>query len=180
MTSAANLPEAFPFAGDEIETLQGALERIRRAFAWKCTGLDAAAMRTTWGPSTLTLGGLLKHLAYVEDDTFTRTLHGLELGPPWAGVEGDQFDWAWRTAGEDSPEQLLALWQAAVTRSRAAVAAALADGGPAHVAARPQWGQLPNLRRLLVDMNEEYARHTGHADLIRESIDGLVGEDPPL
>ena len=65
-------------------------------------------------------------------------------------------------------------------RSRAAVTAALADGGldqPAKFTTRS--GESPNLRRVLVDLHDEYARHLGHADLLREAVDGLVGEDPP-
>jgi len=67
-----------------------------------------------------------------------------------------------------------------VERSRAAVTAALADGGldqPAKSTTRS--GESPNLRRVLVDLHDEYARHVGHADLLREAVDGLVGEDPP-
>ena len=73
----------------------------------------------------------------------------------------------------------MALWSAAVARSRSVVAEALADGGLDHQArfVLPD-GRAPNLRRQLIDMIEEYARHVGQADLIRESIDGLVGEDP--
>jgi hypothetical protein len=83
------------------------------------------------------------------------------------------------SAAEDSPEQLMALWQDAVARSRSLVSEALADGGLEQLA-RGAWpdGRAPSLRRLLIDMIEEYARHVGHADLIRESVDGLTGEDP--
>jgi hypothetical protein len=66
-----------------------------------------------------------------------------------------------------------------VSRSRELVATAIADGGLDHAAAGSRDGRAPSLRRLLIDMIEEYARHVGHADLIRESVDGLVGEDPP-
>jgi hypothetical protein len=74
----------------------------------------------------------------------------------------------------------MALWQDAVARSRAALARALASGGPDQLS-RFVWpdGRSPSLRRILIDLIEEYARHTGQADLIRESVDGLVGEDPP-
>ena len=96
---------------------------------------------------------------------------------PWP-AEGDP-DWEWRTAAEDSPEQLRAEWQAAVDRSRTLVAEAIADGGLGRLASyTSRDGRHPSLRRLLMDMIEEYARHVGHADLIRESVDGLVGEDP--
>jgi hypothetical protein len=71
-------------------------------------------------------------------------------------------------------------WHDAVERSRALVAEAIADGGLDRAKGHEftGWGT-PSLRRILVDMIEEYARHTGHADLIREAIDGRVGEDAP-
>jgi uncharacterized damage-inducible protein DinB len=169
-----------PTAGDEIETLVGALERNRRTFAWKCGGLDSDALRRTLGPSTMTLGGLLKHLALVEDEYFTRQLTGApSLSPPFDPVDFNADpDWEWRTAADDSPEDLLGLWESCVDRSRANIMAAY-DAGPDVHTATPWSSGTPTLRRLMVDMIEEYARHTGHADLIRESIDGLVGEGQP-
>jgi hypothetical protein len=122
----------------------------------------------------------LKHLALVEDHTFGEKFLGQELGPPWNAVDWDKDpDWEWRSAADDTAEQLLTTWQDAVSRSRAIVAQALAGEGLDQLA-RVAWpdGRAPSLRRLLIDMVEEYARHVGHADLIRESVDGLVGEDP--
>jgi Protein of unknown function (DUF664) len=170
-----------PVAGDEADTLIGSLERQRGTLAWKCGGLDGAGLRATVGTSSITLGGLLKHLALVEDDVLSRRLFGRELAAPWSTVDWDADpDWEWRTAADDSPGQLMALWEESVARSRANVRRALSDGGPGHVGATTfANGESPSLRRLLVDLIEEYARHVGHADLIRESVDGLVGEDPP-
>ena len=168
-------------AGDETATLLGSLERQRATLAWKCGGLDAAGMRATVGASSMTLGGLLKHLALVEDDYFSRRLLGREVGHPWDTVDWDADpDWEWRSAAEDTPEQLMALWQDTVARSRSAVTQALADGDLGQLS-RFTWpdGRSPSLRRILIDLIEEYARHVGHADLIRESVDGLTGEDPP-
>jgi len=168
-------------AGDETATLLGSLERQRATFAWKTGGLDGAGLRATVGTSSMTLGGLVKHLALVEDDYFSRRLLGRDLGPPWSAVDWDADpNWEWRTAAEDSPEQLYQLWGSAVARSRAAVAEALTGGGLEQMA-RFSWpdGRSPSLRRILIDLIEEYARHVGHADLIRESVDGLTGEDPP-
>jgi hypothetical protein len=169
-----------PAAGSEAETLLGALERQRRYVAWKCGNLDQAGLRATLAPSAMTLGGLLKHLALIEDHYFLVKLHGRRCSPPWDTVDWDADpDWEWRTAADDPPEQLMSLWQETVTRSRAAIAEALADGGLDKPAAMT-WpdGRSPSLRRLLIDIIEEYARHVGHADLIRESVDGLTGEDP--
>jgi hypothetical protein len=169
-----------PAAGNELDTLLGALERQRGYIAWKCGGLDAAGLRATLGPSTITLGGLLKHLAVVEEHTFAVKLFGRGMAAPFDTVDWDgDPDWEWHSAASDSPAALMALWEASVVRSRALVAEALAAGGLAGlgVAAWPD-GRRASLRRHLIDMIEEYARHVGHADLIRESVDGLVGEDP--
>lgn len=175
-------PAEPPLAGDETATLLGSLERQRATLAWKCGGLDAAGLRTTTGASSITLGALLKHLALVEDETFSRALLRRAPGPPWASVDWNADpEWEWHSAAEDSPEQLMTLWQDAVARSRSAVTQALATGNldqPATGKTNAR-GESPSLRRLLIDLIEEYARHVGHADLIRESVDGLVGEDPP-
>jgi len=179
MDSDAILREPPP-AGSELNTLLGALERQRGYVAWKCGTLNSAGLRATLGPSTMTLGGLLKHLAAVEDNTFSVKLHGRDPHPPWDTVDWKADpDWEWRSAAEDTPEQLVSLWQEAAGRSRTLVAEAIADGGLDRLASFT-WpdGRTPSLRRLLIDMIEEYARHVGHADLIRESVDGLVGEDP--
>jgi len=167
-------------AGGETETLLGALGRQRSYLEWKCGGLDADGLRATHGSSTVTLGGLLKHLALIEDYRFTRRLRDHELGPPWDAVDWDADpDWEWHSASDDMPDQLMALWHDAVARSDAAIAAALAGGDLDQlVRYTPVGGAAWSLRRLLVDTIEEYARHVGQADLIRESVDGLVGEDP--
>jgi uncharacterized damage-inducible protein DinB len=170
-----------PVAGDETATLLGALERERATLAWKCGGLDTAGLTATVGASSMTLGGLLKHLALVEDEYFGVRLLGREPGPPWAAVDWDADpDWEWHSAAGDTPQQLMTLWQEAVARSRAAVTDALAGGGLDRLARfTTSSGESPSLRRILVDLIEEYSRHIGHADLIRESVDGLTGEDPP-
>jgi hypothetical protein len=89
-------------------------------------------------------------------------------------------DWEWHSAAEDTPDQSMALWQAAVARSRSTLAEALDDGGLDQLAHyTTSTGESPSLRRIMIDPIEAYARLVGHADLIRESVDGLVGEDPP-
>lgn len=169
-----------PVAGDEQAAVIGELERVRSYLGWKCGGVDAAGLRTTLGPSAMTLGGLLKHLALVEDHHFAKLLFDRPPGPPWDAVDFEADpDWEWTSAASDTPEQLMAMWTAAVERSRATTAAALAEGGLDHVGAYvSRSGESPNLRRILLDLIEEYARHVGHADLLRENVDGLTGEDP--
>jgi len=158
-------------AGDEVATLLGFLERQRATMAWKCAGLDAAGLRATHPPSVLTLAGVLKHLARFEDDMSTEWLSGRPQRPPWDAVDwAKDPTWDWRTAGDDPPAELYAGWQAAVDRSRALFAAA-ATKPPR---SRPTGA--PSLTYILANMIEEYARHNGHADLIRESVDGATGE----
>lgn len=165
----------------EVEMLLFALDRSRAQFAWKCGGLDAAGLRMPHPPSAMTLAGLLKHMALVEDIYTATDVTSQPLGAPWdARAAETNWAWGWQSAAEDPPEDLYALWHDAVARSRAAWAEALADGGldrPSRITRGS--GRSPNLRRVLVDLHDEYARHVGHADLFRESVDGLVGEDPP-
>jgi hypothetical protein len=176
-----DVPWEPPFAGTEAEALLGAIDRQRATFRWKAADLDAAGLRARLGVSTLTLGGLLKHLALQEDYASVVKLDGDELGPPWESADWDSDpDWEMTSAAGDSPESLYALYDAAVVRSRSRFAAALARGGPDQfVAVTLTDGRRVNLRRLLCDLLEEYSRHTGHADLLREAVDGRTGEDPP-
>jgi asparagine synthetase B (glutamine-hydrolysing) len=170
-------PSATP---DEEEMLLFALERSRAQFAWKCGGLDAASLRRAHPPSAMTIGGLVKHMAGVEERIMALAVTGRPPAPPWDARDPDDPQPEWRTSSEDSPEELYAMWREAVQRSRAATAAALVDGGlDRSVALNLTDGPPPNLRRVLVDLHDEYARHVGHADLFREAVDGLVGEDPP-
>jgi hypothetical protein len=140
-----------PFAAGEVETLLGFLDYQRQTFAWKCRGLTDAQLRAPLHPTVMTLGGMLKHLTRVEDQWFSEVVAERSRLDPWAAM-----DWA-------------AEW------SNPVVAGALVDGlGTTH----PAWdgqGQV-SLRWVLVHMIEEYARHVGHADLLREAVDGQTGE----
>ncbi len=168
-------------AGTEAEHLVAALDRQRTTFRWKADGLDSTGLALRIGASTMTLGGLLKHLAFVEDLYFTARLMQTSPGKPWEDVDwGAEPGWDWASAAFDSPERLYALYDSAVVRSREHLTAAIADRGLDQVI-DVGWseGRRPSLRRVLCDLIEEYARHTGHADLLREAVDGRVGEDPP-
>jgi Protein of unknown function (DUF664) len=170
-----------PAAGTEVEHLVGVLERQRTTFRWKSSGLDGTGLQTRVGASSLTLGGLLKHLAAMEDYTFTVKLRGQPIGSPWAGTGWDgSNDWEFASAHQDTPDQLYALWDGAVARSRSRLSSALHEGGLDQLV-HASWpdGRRASLRRLICDLIEEYGRHAGHADLLREAVDGLVGEDPP-
>ncbi|HXY44279.1 MAG TPA: DinB family protein [Acidimicrobiales bacterium] len=167
-----------PVAADEVATLLGFLDYQRATFAWKTAGLDPAGLRATVGASSMSLGGMMKHLALVEDWWFSQWVQGRESPAPW--VTGDMEadpDWEWHSAADDTPEQLRSLWEEAVAQSRTVMAQALAAGDlgqPARRRGREQ--EVPSLRWIVTHMIEEYARHNGHADLIRESVDGETGE----
>lgn len=170
-----------PLAGNEVEHLLGALNRLRTTFRWKADELDAAGLQVRIGASSLTLGSLLKHLAACEDNIFTVRMTGEPMGEPWDSFERDGTeDWEFTSAAADAPEELYALYDGAVDRSHKRLDAALANGGLDQLV-HTGWpdGRKMNLRRLVCDLIEEYGRHTGHADLIREAVDGRVGEDPP-
>ena len=170
-------PEPAPDA-DEVDTLLGFLDYQRATLEWKCRDVDAEGMRSTVGASTMTLGGLLKHMNYVEDHWFSKYLHANEPAPPWDLIDWEvDRDWDWRSAYDDSPDDLRRGWSDAVDRSRDLMAESLTHGGLDQLAKRP-WpdGGAPSLRWILVHMIEEYARHNGHADLLREAVDGEVGE----
>jgi uncharacterized damage-inducible protein DinB len=167
-----------PPASDETATLLGFLDFQRATLAWKCAGLGRSAFDTKVAASSMTLGGILKHMAYVESKWFSHCLRGREPEPPWDTVDWTvDPEWDWHSAAEDTPDQLRALWQESVNSSRSLVAETLAAGGPGQLALRT-WpdGRAPSLRWILVHMIEEYARHNGHADLLRESVDGQTGE----
>lgn len=169
-----------PLAGSEVEHLLASLDRLRATFHWKSRGLDAAGLAHRLASSPLTLGGLVKHLARVEDEIFFSRLHGEPLPEPWASAPWDTDpDWDFNSAAHDSPESLYGLWIEATARSRETVRRALAADGLDQPSAIGLNGEMASLRRLLFDLVEEYGRHTGHADLLREAVDGTTGEDPP-
>ena len=167
-----------PLAGDEAETLLGFLDFQRATLEWKCAGVDETGLRATVGTSTMTLAGLLKHLTLVEDHWCCQSLHGRDSQLPWEAVDWNADpDWEWHSAADDDPDELRSMWQGSVVRSRSLVSEALAQGGLGGLAKRT-WsdGRAPSLRWILTHLIEEYARHNGHADLLRESVDGATGE----
>ncbi|PZE65420.1 DinB family protein [Curtobacterium sp. MCBD17_021] len=164
--------------GDEWGTLNGFLDYQRATFAWKVAGLDAAQLARPLPPSTMTLAGLVKHLAYVEHGWFDGCLLGEPRREPWASVDWAATpDWDWDSAIGQDPAELLTLWEGSVTQARSVALSAYETGGLDQKAVSV-WrdGRSPSLRWILMHMVEEYARHNGHADLLREAIDGQVGE----
>jgi uncharacterized damage-inducible protein DinB len=181
-------------AVSELATMLGFLDFHRATLEWKTRGLTDNELRQRIASSTMTLGGLLMHLAYVEEHWFVGVIHDRERMTPWAEVDWKATpDWEWDAAHTMTGEAIRAQWNASVDRSRAALNEAL-DAAAAPQAAdeaqpaanadllatlakrlRPS-GEPVSLRWILVHMIEEYARHNGHADLLREAIDGQTGE----
>ncbi|MFN8156400.1 MAG: DinB family protein [Candidatus Nanopelagicales bacterium] len=163
-------------AEGEAATLIAFLDYQRMTLEWKCSRLDDAALAVRLPTSALSLGGMLRHLTRVEDYWFSECLGRLDGSlPPW-----DTLEWAaeWDDHVGFTGEELRAEWDAAILRSRAVVDARLAESPDALDVRYPAWGGNGSvtLRWVLVHMVEEYARHNGHADLLREAIDGEVGE----
>jgi uncharacterized damage-inducible protein DinB len=162
-------------SGPELEQLSAFLDFQRETLLLKAEGLDAEQFRRTLPPSSLTIGGLLNHLALVEDSWFRERFAGLPEHDQWAGIDWQSDpDFEFRTGGELDPEEVRQRYRDACERSREVVASAtdpdqLSVGGS-------RTGEHWDLRWVLLHMIEETARHAGHADLIRESIDGVVGE----
>ena len=158
--------------------LCGFLDWQRSTLEWKTRGLDETGLRETTGVSTMTLGGILKHMAWVEDHWFSYVLHSRDRAEPWATIDFSVTpDWEWTSSLHDSAADLRSLWESSCDASRRAVDEFLAAGGLDQPAKR-LWdrGDQPTLRWMLLHMIEEYARHNGHADLLREVVDGQVGE----
>ena len=168
-----------PLAADEASMLVAFLDYHRDTLRMKVDGLSADQLRQTLPPSTLTLGGLLKHVALNEASWFGRVLHGRAMGQPWDSADWDADpDWELHSASGDSPEELRRLMDDAVAQARRDISEALGLGGLDQLSVLPSRrgdGQF-TLRWILLHMIEEYARHNGHADLIRESVDGATGE----
>jgi uncharacterized damage-inducible protein DinB len=160
---------------DERTTLVEFLDYHRATFLSKIAGLTHEQLNRTLPPSDLTLASLTKHLALVEDSWFQERFVGVEV-EPWASAPfDDDRDWEMHSAKDDSPEDLVALYRTAIARSQATVATV--ESLDALSAINDRREDIPySMRWILVHMIEETARHNGHADLIRESIDGLVGE----
>jgi hypothetical protein len=149
--------------GDELTMLSQYLDYQRATLLAKAGGVDRAGWRAT-----------VKHLALVEDSWFLKTMGGEEMPEPWASAPWDDDpDWEFHTAPDEDPAEVLALYREACARSRATVARL---GDPAALAARrTRRGHRPSLRWVMLHMLGETARHNGHADLIRESVDGTTG-----
>ncbi|MEU7369019.1 DinB family protein [Streptomyces hygroscopicus] len=159
-----------PRTADERTSLEGWLDFHRATLALKCQGLDDAQLKEASAPpSGLTLLGLVRHMAEVERSWFRRVLAQEDAPPIWYSDEDPDGDF--RVTGEDTAKDCFAVWREEIARAKEAAAGRHLDD----VVARPGRGDY-SLRWIYLHMIEEYARHNGHADLIRERIDGATGD----
>jgi hypothetical protein len=165
-----------PDSGSELELLTAFLDYQRETMLLKTDGLTRAQLGHRLPSSSLTLAGLLHHLALVEDSWFPVRFAGLPEQQLWAGVDWEADpDFEFRTATDLGPEELRSRYTDACARSREVVAGA--EGlDQLSAATSSRTGRPWDLRWVLLHMIEETARHAGHADLLRESIDGRTGE----
>lgn len=160
---------------DERTSLNQFLDYHRATFLSRIEGLDHEQANRRLASSELSLASLAKHLAFVEDSWFQDDFLGQPMPAPWADAPfDDDPDWELHSAADDDPADLVDLYRSACDRSRAAVASAASLDSLSNRLSRT--GEAFSLRWIVLHLIEETARHNGHADLIRESIDGLVGE----
>ena len=167
------------FSNDEVGMLRSFLDHFRGTVRLQADGLGDGDLERTLPPSDLTLGGMLRHLTFVEDYWFSYNLAANDPAAPWDTAPWDDDpDWDWHSAAGMSHAELDDQLVAAIERSDACLDAALAAdpdlGRPVARPRPPERGETATIRWVLVHMVEEYARHCGHADLIRQSIDGAT------
>ncbi|RZU61216.1 DinB family protein [Zhihengliuella halotolerans] len=169
------LPPDPPYDAGEREMLLNFIEFYRAIMLRKAEGLTRDELARTVEPSTMSLIGMIKHLAYVEHEWFTHRLEGRPMDAPWANVDWDSDnDWDWNSAAADTWEDVATLYLREVDHSRDIMGRHNDLEAPLAVTTKD--GRPISLRWMLVHLVEEYARHAGHADLLREAIDGSVGD----
>ena len=159
--------------GDERATLTGFLDYQRGTLEWKCAGLTAEQLaRRASPPSTLSLLGIVRHLADVERTWFRRRIAGESVPPIFFTETEPDLDFDGAVADPEVVATAFSAWRREIARAREITSAVKLDD----TFVRPGAGERLSVRWVLTHMIEEYARHNGHADLLREAIDGQTGE----
>jgi hypothetical protein len=165
------MPQRVPFTGDEKQSLHVSLDRHRDAVLWKLEGLDDASLRRAMTPSGTNLLGLVKHLAAVEYGWFCETF-GRETEP--MPFDEDDPDADLRVEPDETTQDILAFYARARTASDRAI-----DELDLEATGTAWFGEAVSMLWVLIHMVEETARHAGHADIVRELIDGMTGDHRP-
>ncbi|MFD7337906.1 DinB family protein [Streptomyces violascens] len=159
-----------PHFGSEREMLRAFLDYHRATLAMKCEGLGDEELRSrSMPPSTLSLLGLVRHMAEVERTWFRRVFEDQDIPLVWS--DKMDFQAAYDASGSTRAEAFGA-WEAEVEHSRRIERDAESLDLAGH---QPRWGEDVSLRMVMLHLIHEYARHNGHADLLREGVDGTVG-----
>ncbi|NSC25168.1 DinB family protein [Streptomyces albus subsp. chlorinus] len=159
-----------PRLGSERDTLRAFLDYHRATLAMKCEGLtDEELRQRSMPPSTLSLLGLVRHMAEVERAWFRRVFEDHDAPMVWSDTTDFQAAY---DASASTRAEAFAAWEAEVENSRRVerAAASLDLAG-----LQPRWGEEVSLRMVMVHVLLEYGRHNGHADFLREGVDGTVG-----
>jgi uncharacterized damage-inducible protein DinB len=162
-------PPPTPLSGDERTILCAQLDDKRTILLRKVAGLSEEDLRRTPTASSLSLLALLKHAAFVERWWFRHVFAGEDVPFPWTEEDPDAD---FRPGPEERPDEIAALYRDEIDRSRRIVDAASLDD----TARSPSRDEPVTLRGIIVHMIQETSRHLGHADVIRESIDGATGD----
>ena len=164
-----------PLHASERAMLESFLDYFRAVMIDKASGLADEQLHSRLEPSTLTLGGMIHHLAVVEHWWFHECFAGADPAEPWASAPWhEDADWELNSAHEVPTDELFRRYTDAIERSRQVLAGV--ESLEAASARTNSDGETWSMRWILVHMIEETARHAGHADLIRESIDGATGD----
>jgi uncharacterized damage-inducible protein DinB len=163
-------PRATPKTGTEKEILRTILHNNRAAVAWKLEGVNAEDAARSMVSSGTNLIGLVKHLAWVELGWFVEFFAGEPVDDPYAGMDDADM----RAEPGDTAESVIELYEQHIARADAVIDAHDLD----EMSARDRHGERFSLRWIVVHMIEETARHAGHADILREQIDGTTGLYP--
>lgn len=159
-----------PFRGDEKETLLGFLQFMRETVVLKCSGITEEQLRSTPTVSSMTLLGMVKHLTIVERYWFQGVFLDADVDLPWSEEDPDGD---WRTSDNDTGEAALLAYVEECAKSDEIV-------GNHSLDALAKWSvsaeERRSLRWIVTHMIEETSRHAGHADILREAIDGVTGE----
>ncbi len=159
-----------PLLGEERATLRAFLDFHRATLVLKCEGLtDDQLRRQASPPSTLSLLGLVRHMTEVERTWFRKVIKGEQVGLAYSDTNDYQVAY---DASSASREEAFAIWEAEVEESRRIEQEAESLDVKAY---QPRWEEWVSLRLVMHHMIHEYARHNGHADLLREAVDGTVG-----
>ncbi|GGQ72863.1 hypothetical protein GCM10010267_39760 [Streptomyces griseorubens] len=159
-----------PLFGSERETLRAFLDHHRATLAMKCEGLSDEELRQrSMPPSTLSLLGLVRHMAEVERAWFRRAFQDHDAPMVWSDTVDFQATY---DADASTRREAFTAWEAEVENSRRVEREALSLDQAGH---QPRWGEDVSLRMVMLHVLLEYARHNGHADFLREGVDGTVG-----